>query len=265
MSFDETDPPIAEHPRPRHATGGIEVSFGTQNNTLLNELLLFRSDFIRQMGWRPATRLNDIDHYDGTDATLHLGIRDLDSEQLFAGLRLTPIAEVQESLSWSMLASNPAMIDSARRHMIDGANTLARLNTVKEIGTGLLWDLTRLVNRLDSQADHARTLAGMLELFGVAHGIIRKRHSPHERLEIRWIFTTTEFLVFALKRVGVNVIVLADGHIRPEDNSKSYFCVVEPESNTDHILDPSNEYHFSARHLESGLAKSQMFSRSTAS
>ncbi len=157
-----------------------------------------------------------------------------------------------------MFQKNADMVAQAHAHRDDGGE--ATLSSLEESGRqGRLWDLTRLVNRLDDGVDHAQTLGGMMELFGVAHGVIRRRLHKNNAADINWIFTTTELMVAALQHLGVKVHILSTGRIRRDDTSKSFFCMVAPEKNVDLISTRPDQNDFAFTHMNIGLKKSELF------
>ncbi|OBI05496.1 hypothetical protein A5715_02595 [Mycolicibacter heraklionensis] len=236
--------------------GEVHASFGRTNTALLNALLPFRADFISRMGWLPENQAGDVDRYDDLPTTIHLAIKEFGTTTIIAGLRLTPATSVEESLSWSMFAHNSKMVAAARRYQdAEGSYLLTALNEVGE--RGMLWDLTRLVNRLDG--DPAQVVAAMMELFGVGHGIIRSRYQEADRVRVRWIFTATELIVASLRRLGVEVTILTDGHINDKDVMKSYFCMVDPERSVALVRSLTASRNFGVSHLDTGIKKSQLF------
>ena len=243
--------------------GHVEVSYGLDNLAMLSELLPFRDKFIKRMRWEvndeadlAGTILDgvpDADRYDLLGTTLHLSSMNRQTGEIIAGLRFTPVESVEESLSWGMLRENPRMQDQILSHEV-GRQALARLN--ESAARGHLWDLTRLVNPLDQNADHAQIAAAMMELFGTGHGIIRKEVPEENYEDIYWIFNTTERLKDSLISLGVSVTQLAGDVVNGEhDEEKSFFCVVEPEKNVHFISDNPLIRDFTCLHMQNGLKK----------
>ncbi len=262
--------------------GVIEVSCGSHNEAMLKRMLPFRADFVEAMHWTPDESqqlfdfskelpwLNeldergrsDVDFYDTLNSTLHFMLTDHENGQIIAGLRLTRVPSVEESLSWSMFKGNSDIMQQAYSHTDgDGIGTLVKLNEAAQRGN--VWDLTRLVNPVDGTVDIAKVMAGMMELFGTGYGAIRKQTSPEEQDEVRWIFNGTEMIKAALEHLQVQFDVVAQGQISKKDVDqngnpvKSYFCMVKAESATQYIYDHANEreFVFPHEHLDNGLRK----------
>lgn len=260
----------------RAGIGRTDVSYGPYNDDLLKRMLPFRKKFVDMMGWKPEDTygsldlpfaLNwlslpgyedarkDVDRYDCLEETLHFSLTDRETDEIIAGLRLTPVPSVRESLSWQMFETRQDMVEQANAHQSDGVATMERLDEIAADGN--LWDLTRLVNQFDDKTDVAQVMGGMMELFGTAYAIIRRQSTPEQYDDIRWVFNGTEAIKFALEHLHVQFEVIADGKIGPEDTSKSYFCMVKCEAGANYIYKHAAEkgFRFPHRHLDDGLRK----------
>lgn len=264
--------------------GYVDTSFGPYNTDLLKALLPFRKKFITRMRWstenshstyEPIPELKwldeegleevreEADWYDSREKTWHFAMRDYDTGQIMDGLRLTPVTSVEDSLSWSMLEGHPDMQAKAYAHTeADGTNSVEDLNICAVNGN--LYDLTRLVTPdLSDCADPVKVVAGMMELFATAYGLQRRTTPEEQWHEIRWMFTGTEDLVFALSHLGIQHEVITSEKISEIDHSKSYFCLVRPEAGLHYIReqaassDPTaaNAFAFPLEHMEVGLLK----------
>lgn len=243
--------------------GDIEVSYGLSNPVMLADLLAFRLRFVQQMRWQVAESFEsehpflqtmpDADRYDAMRSTLHLLSRDTNTGQIIAGLRLTPVASVESSLSWAMI-QGCAAIHRHPRNDQDADRIVEELNGLA--AEGYVWDLTRLVNHLGDGVDHMQIAAAMMELFGVALGIGRRNMPPDRFFRIRWIFTTTEDLKNALSSLGIEFAQLAAGVVDADSYSaKSYFCVVEPQRNVVAITANEILRSFTYPHMCVGLER----------
>lgn len=262
--------------------GMTEASHGPRNEAMLKRMLPFRADFVDAMKWSPEESQHpidftkelpwlrdldehdrsDVDFYDTLDSTLHFLLTDRGSDEIIAGLRLTQVPSVEESLSWSMFKDNSDITRQAYDHTDgDGVGTLAKLNEAARRGN--VWDLTRLVNSVDGNVDITKIMAGMMELFGTGYGAIRKQTAPEEQADVRWIFNGTEMIKAALEHLHVQFDVIAQGQISNKDVDqngkpvKSYFCMVKAESATQYIYDHADErsFVFPHKHLDNGLRK----------
>lgn len=262
--------------------GMTEVSYGSRNEAMLKRMLPFRADFVDAMNWTPEESQipidftselpwlkdldehgrSDVDFYDTLDSTLHFLLTDRENDEIIAGLRLTQVPSVEESLSWSMFKDNSDIVRQAYDHKDDdGADTISKLNEAAQRGN--VWDLTRLVNSVDGNVDIAKVMAGMMELFGTGYGAIRKQTAPEEQADVRWIFNGTEMIKAALEHLQVQFDVVAQGQISKKDVDqngrpvKSYFCMVKAESATQYIYNHADErnFVFPHKHLDNGLRK----------
>lgn len=176
------------------------------------DMLAFRRDFVIKMGWFDEAHTDDTDRYDHQDATVHLVNRDDDGEVL-SGMRLTKLDSFDDSLSVEMLRSNELMHETAVDfgRMIDAEKTD-------------MWDLTRLVHRLEGEPRFGKSIASILAVFGA--GLAKTM--PRGEHELAWVFTTTEPMKYLLDGSGIEADVIAQGKIAAHDEQDSYFCVIYP-------------------------------------
>lgn len=262
--------------------GRTEISYGTSNEAMLKKMLPFRSRFVKEMNWLPeeivdktyfeevlpwlkdlsADGRQDVDFYDVLDTTLHLALMDRDTDEIIAGLRLTRVPSIEDSLSWGMLKNSDDMKRQAyEKKELDNTLVMDRLNRIA--ANGNVWDLTRLVNPLDGGTDFAKVVGGMMELFATAYGVMRKNTPPEEWNDIRWVFNGTGMVKAALEHLQIQHDVLAKGQVSKKDVDaygnviNSYFCVVAPESALRYIQDHAHEqdFVFPYQHTENGLKK----------
>jgi hypothetical protein len=238
--------------------GEIMIACGPGDREMMEHMLHFRAEFIQRMRWSTLNShstyepveelawlqepgheeaLKEADVYDAFERTMHFMMTDNINGEILAGLRLTPVTSVENSLSWSMFENRPIMRNKVYEHTEeDGGNTVARLN--EAAARTNLYDLTRLVTPdMNDQVDPLKIARGMIELFAVSYGAI-KRATPEEEWEdVRWVFTGTSSLVGALSHLGIEHRVLSSGKISKIDTDKSYFCLVNPEASMQHIIE----------------------------
>jgi hypothetical protein len=278
---------------PRLGVGYVEYSCGTDDVDVLKRLLPFREEFIKRMKWStdnshsayaPIPELawleqpgleevrKEADAYDSDQETLHFMISDHETGEIMAGLRLTPVLSVEDSLSWSMFENAPEMRTQAYGHINrTGQNSIDDLN--EAAARGDLWDLTRLVTPEPTTKEQAEKLmASIMELFATSYGAQRRfKQNPEDWDGIRWMFTGTDSLVFGLKHLGIQHEVIASGLINEEDaknnpdGGKSNFCTVKPESAARYLREQAassdsriaEEFAFPLEHMNIGFRKAQ--------
>jgi hypothetical protein len=178
------------------------------------DLMELRAEFVKRKGWIDSNTsyTDDSDRYDQSLSTLHLFERDGDGT-ILAGMRLTEIDSVYNSLSVEMLQGNQRMHDEvlARADAIDAGSE-----------GGGLWDLTRLVDA--PGGDKLTKFKAVIEVFGAGMAATDRGNE-----NLTWIFTTTEEVKNALDGVGIKNEELTRGFISKKDEEKgetSYVCVV---------------------------------------
>lgn len=240
--------------------GRTEVSWGQQNVGLLKDLVKLRTDFVVAMGWREAvnadgSRYVDGDRYDSDPHTLHTALRDPESGDIKAALRLTQVDSLEGSLSYSMLDGNKIMQQKLMLHDVDaqGLSPAEDLNAAAEREE--LWDLTRLVSPLDGSVNIEDIKDSMLEIFSYS---LARTTPDFEESDPRWIFLTTSKLRFMLDYMGIEHEVLVSGKVSDDDDDESHFCVVKPVKALKSIFEHPEGRERAHDRLQMGLAKAAL-------
>lgn len=175
-----------------------------------DDALEARLEFVRAMKW--LAEEDDSDRYDGIPETYHFTKRT--GEEVLATMRLTRVANIQESLSYGMLADNEAF----------QAAVAARQDAVSD---GQLWDFTRLCFPTDGSQSSATIESGMVELFGMGEYISKSQATEDEK--IYWIFTTTPWMMRFFDDHGIECEQLGRGRLANADGTPetTLFCKVD--------------------------------------
>jgi len=201
------------------------------------EMLDFRRKFVIRMGWVDEPYLDDCDRYDDNPSTIHFNSWH-ESGEVLSGMRLTPLASIEDSLSVDMLATNPVM----RQQALEFGQAINMAETD-------VWDLTRLVNRFDDEPLHYESLLSMLGVFGA--GLARTY--PLEGKDLIWLFTTTELMKNHLDAVGILAETIAQGRINEDETQDSYFCAIRPIDAMQFLRDNQEQYGFTYQQVDEGL------------
>lgn len=202
-------PPIEQQPRSFQI---FSIQPGTEE---FDEWLKLRQEYVGSQNWETKGP-GDEDEYDNNPETLHLVAQDPKTGALVAGLRLTPIKSIEESLSWGMLS--PAMQNAARG--VTGDN-------LAQLATDNMWDLTRLVATTGTAVDPKVKLDAILTL--LYEGLAQTRNG---RVSPRWVFATDMPFISILKRWNITVHKITTGII-PNANTgdlepETVFCYADP-------------------------------------
>lgn len=228
----------------------------------LDDYRALRTQFVLGMNWFNEQdlpeggdldfydRLNDLDEPSVPDpeswhTTTVVG-RDEKSGEIVAGARFTRIPSVERSLSWSMLPQE--MKDQVPR---------AALEELNETADGKdLYDLTRLVNKLDGSAHQATIVMAMLKIFGA--GVAKTCENAKNVDNVTWVYTTTPDMYELLSGLGVQQDLLAKADVPDATGEPEgvLFCSVKVMESLRNIQsDPNNA--FAAKHIERGLREAQ--------
>lgn len=246
----------------------IEISWGDSNPEALKGLKDLREDFVTALGWfeRPH---DDTDRYDENPNTLHLALYDnsnaeAERRQIAAGMRLTQIGSVEDSLSWSMLERNPLMRLEAHEHIDkNGLNSIQELNRVAADGN--LWDLTRMVNPLDGSVKPEKIVGAMVELIGMGIAKTSRRGEKKDFDDLAWLFITTPSMKNALDHLGIENEVVARDYVSEGDKDVSYVCYAKPADALREVYqgkDADLKYLFTQENVAKGLSKADAVFRS---
>lgn len=179
------------------------------------DALRMRLDYVNKMGWLNSDRTSDLDLYDdlGMD-TQHIVHRD-DSGKLVAGMRLTPIDSLEQSLSYVEMIGD----DHSYRYNVSQQFSAHRTAEHEKVQ---LWDLTRLVHDTTREGSNS-VLPAFLEMFGAGLAVTESTDASNRPW---WIFLTTGKIKNTLERCGIEVHLLGQ---QSDGENPSYCCLVKPE------------------------------------
>lgn len=192
-----------------------------------------RLAYVTAMGWLPAAA-SDADRYDGDPATVHLvrlddGEGDPAERLVRAGMRLTRVPSLFESLTWSMLSADPgrqADIVAGNFAVVKDLNARAA-----DPGAGL-WDITRLVAPVDGSIGAATVVKSIFELIGMA--MFQTVAEP--QADPSWLFLTTATMKRLFDSAGVEAAVLWSGRVSGGDDYDCHLCVARPREAFRHLV-----------------------------
>lgn len=220
----------------------IEVSRGAANPRTLEDLIKLRTKFVTLIGWfeplnADGTEFIDGDRYDNDERTVHIADRNIDDGRLKTGLRLTQVDSVEDSLSYSMFEDNDEMIHGLTTHVsVDEYGGVYRtIDDLNEAGkNGNLYDLTRLVNAFNKTMTLEQIQDSMVKIFAYGAAVTSPDRTADAKAHyqnlhnVRWVFTSTEFLVDQMTKMGLEYEVITHARISEKDTQDSYFCTVKP-------------------------------------
>lgn len=188
------------------------------------EWLRVRDAYIQSQHWDASDVMGD--SYDAIPETRHLVARHPETREIIAGMRLTPMADVEASLSWSMLS--PQMQAEAKRHL-------------PELETGNMWDLTRLITNPDlPRSDKMMAFEAVYALLGTG----QEYTVAADGTPPRWFFTTTLDFLETSGEGGITFHELARGIIpnprTGDEEPLTAFCYADPTHET-HSLEESTD------------------------
>ncbi len=191
-------------------------SLSSQQAKLLEEYSQLRTDYVLQEGWPIDDGGIDRDSFD-QDPTTHYIVAY--TNRVVAGMRMTNVASIEESLSyhmWDNAVDKISFKDSLK-------NSKSLLN---KVNSGEIWDITRLVtesNILALKQPRSRALSrvGLFKI--LARGL-----SISTADDAWWVFTTTERMMGFMQKNGFDVTVIATLKISSTDDSLSSLCIVQP-------------------------------------
>lgn len=210
-----------------------------KDRELYDRFLALRLAYVTGMGWLSDLE-SDVDRYDVDSSTLNMMrlVGDTDAHScpsVQAGMRLTKVPSLFDSLTWEMLVSDPErqtqiIVDNFDLIRETGlASTPARADSPPGISTHSstdIWDITRLVAPLDGSVGAAAVVRSIYELIGMATftTVIEPSADPV------WIFLTTATMKRLFDAAGMDVKVLWSGKVNPADASESYLCISQPHA-----------------------------------
>lgn len=190
--------------------------------------------YAERMDWREGIGMDAYDEL-GSD-TRYLVVVNRDG-QFEAGVRVTPVADLTACQSIDMWAGVFARHDPAvSRQLTANAGLLGEIK--RDVMEGRLWDVTRLVTRVESDQgphpsiDHTRSHSDIIRLVGMIAGVAG--------IGGRTLYTTTRQLHRFLARARVLSEVVLEAIINPtRDEPPSYLCFADPSkwfANVKHVL-----------------------------
>lgn len=197
-----------------------------------------RLGFVRDvMHWVPQSTLSDADPYDADPNTTYL-VKTADQDgsgdrSFVAGMRLTKVNSVEESMTWNMLRNRPDIQEEiSAKH----GEAIKSLDAIAE--NEALWDLTRLVSQVDGSVSPRECAAGVQEVFGA--GVTMSTQNSENT---KWLFLTTASFKRFLDVSGVVSEELYSGVITQGDKEESVMCLVDPAAAYEQLKMSENPVH----------------------
>ncbi|OYW83888.1 hypothetical protein B7Z17_04940, partial [Candidatus Saccharibacteria bacterium 32-49-10] len=195
-------------------------------------VIQLREEYVTAMRWHPDCE-EGADRYDQSINTIHIAkTSETNPEYVEAAMRLTPVANLETSLSFEMISHD----DELSRQVLSHEDR-EKLNTAGE--NGRLWDLTRLVATLDTGVPSSQKVTAILEMIGA--GIVLTCPKLEEDAETQWIFATNRAMKRVFDMVGIQYSVLASGTMAG-DRSPTYFCKAKPQEAFDFAMNHREQY-----------------------
>lgn len=204
---------------------GLKTTLLTAHDPHFNEWLNVRHDFMVQKGWR-SEEDSELDIYDDDAITAQIAMFNAQGELAF-GMRLTPVTDLSNSLSWEMVRDST--IHAQAYVTADGMP--------KE----QLWDLTRLVPGKHLSSQERAEVIPKLFHEGLEYCRAQGDDNPV------WFFALDKLTNIWLKRQGVAVEILGKGTIG-DDTEETFFGYVLPAEIDQDMSAPSADF---ARHSRS--------------
>lgn len=195
------------------------------NLQLLEAFTQLRTDYVLQENWPIHHSGVDFDEYDVRLDTEYVVASA--GNQVVAGMRLTPVDSIEESMSYDMW--NYA--GDRESFLIQFRNSMNQINIGKN---EQLWDITRLVTEANilatrSSKKKVESRAGLLKILAAA-ATIKK-----DNKDTVWVFTTTQKMRHFMDRNSFKVSVIASGVISETDGYESSLCLIRPHEVIAHI------------------------------
>lgn len=190
--------------------------------------------------WLPPFH-TDIDGLDVDESTRIVGVtRGLDDgEEAFLGaMRLTPLEDLSDSLSWSMVEMIfEERADEVREALlsIDGFENALR--------QGKVYDITRAFPNLEYSEEAEETL---LRLFGASKGYCDLAQGEHALpSDYYWIFTLNNTLKMFLAKHDIPFMEVAEDDADPNEWTRAKIMVVDMFNSYQHVSEstPENPSH----------------------
>ena len=210
----------------------------------IDESLKLRLQYVEAMDWQPAY-LEGQDPYDKDPRTIHLAkISEGSSSIVEAGMRLTPVDKLGDSLSLEMISSSPDFL----RQLSSQVEWMEQIERAAQ--EGQLWDLTRLVTSFDTTIPPKQKIGSILEMIGA--GIALTSDHGEAGVDPLWFFATNRTMKSVFKAVKIQHTVLASG-ILGNDEQETYFCVARPLEVLDNALSNPRRYGTTIESVERGI------------
>lgn len=190
--------------------------------------------------WLPPFH-TDIDGLDVDESTRIVGVtRELGNgeEAFLGGIRLTPLEDLDDSLSWNMVE----MIFEERTGEVREA--LLSINGFESaLRRGKVYDITRAFPNLEYSEEAEETL---LRLFGASKGYCDLAQGEHEPPgDYYWIFTLNNTLKLFLAKHDIPFIEVAEDDTDPNEWTRAKIMVVDMLNSYHHVSEvtPGNPSH----------------------
>lgn len=198
----------------------IVGDFASLPTELQEQWATLRRDFMdREMNWHVET---DYDAYDADPATLQLLLQDGNGD-ITAGMRLTPRASIQETLSWSMI---PYLPDGAAADV-----------------AGPVWDLTRLVP--GSAKGRRERMAAFAELFGAGLA-----NNLAGEADPQWVFATYPAFASAFSKYGIEFTPIVG-----TERNGAQLHHAHPVERTQFLVDNKERFPDAYESVQRGIAR----------
>jgi len=165
--------------------------------------LQVRHNYMIQRDW--YTTEHDLDEYDDNQSTRHILLSN-EKDQFVMGMRLTPMDQYDQTLSWDMIA------DSTIQQQVQASGLLDQNRPV--------WDLTRLVPGAVTARQRSDAVP---QLFGEG---LRQCQAAGDQNPL-WVFVLDQDFAKVLASRQVDVTILGSGIIG-HDQAESLFGCIEP-------------------------------------
>lgn len=175
--------------------------------------------------WLPGSH-DDYDAYDKDPNTIYIvkTVQNADGNIIFAsGIRFTRIGGdrgVGDSLTWSMMDGNPDMQSAILSK--DDSRAVDALNAASD--EDRLWDMTRLVPRMDGALSLKDIVPTMRELFGKGLDLTAIQTGK----EPLWFFLIDSRSLGFLMMSGIEAEIIHSQKVSERDRDVSHFCVINP-------------------------------------
>lgn len=213
-------------------------NISAQELNLLESYSQLRTAYVLQEKWPLHHGGVDYDEYDaGIDSCYIVAS---EGQQVVAGMRLTRVNNINESLSYAMWQN---AIDYDKFHQtVDGDIVLRDKLAGRQV-----WDVTRLITEasvltLNTPRSRVYSRIGLFKIMARGVDVVSDEQDPV------WVFTTTKKLVTFLQKMKFETGVIFQGRISASDSDDSYLCMVYPRQIMEQVHRTNKTLSLIARH-----------------